>query len=90
MIIKEFKGEYFTINWQVKTWKIVITIPYFSYFKDRKIPTFGWKFLLFPTILTSPTTFHPGSVALNSNSLKIPYISLVVSKTMTDKLIIMW
>ena len=36
MIIKKFKGEYFTINWQVKTWKIVIKIPYFSYFKDRK------------------------------------------------------
>ena len=62
MIIKELKGEYFTINWQVKTWKIVIKIPYFSYFKDRKIPTFDWKFLLFPTFLTSPTTFHPGIV----------------------------
>ena len=59
MIIKEFKGEYFTINWQVKTWKIVIKIPYFSYFKDRKIPTFFYFWLKIPTFLTSPTTFHP-------------------------------
>ena len=49
MIIKEFKGEYFTINWQVKTWKIVIKIPYFSYFKDRKIPTFSYFWLKIPT-----------------------------------------
>ena len=37
-------------------------IPTFSYFEHPKIPTLGWKFLLFPTFLTSPTTFNPATV----------------------------